>query len=113
MADDTTNQTGDTSTGTKAKAAKGANGAKGVKGSATTPASRLRIVRSTLKPLDDGGDKVVLHEFDKRHPNGEVFIAGATPVEVFPTPAVSALVQQGTLKDVTNGDDDDDTETEE
>ena len=68
------------------------------------PKSKLMLVRSTLLPTADGGDPVVLHEHDDRHPGGFAFVAGKTPVEVFPTAAVLTAIKDEKLKDVTDGD---------
>ncbi len=95
MADPTTNQT------PAAKAKKAKPGEK---------KSKLMIVRSTLKPTPDGGDPVVLHEQDERHPGGFAFVSGKAPVEVFATPAVLNALKEGWLKDITDGDESDDEE---
>lgn len=57
-------------------------------------------VKSTLKQKPDGGDEIVLFEVDNRHPGGEAFVAGDTPVEVFPTPRVTALIREERLIEV-------------
>lgn len=57
-------------------------------------------VRSLVKGRPGGGDQVVLWERDERHPGGEAYIAGETPVEVFPTPAVTALIRELKLEEV-------------
>ncbi len=58
------------------------------------------LVKSTLPSQPDGGDKVVLFEIDDRHPGGEAFVAGDKPVEVFPTPRVTALIREEKLVEV-------------
>jgi hypothetical protein len=79
---------------------------KPAQGKAKTPAkSKLILVRSLLPAAADGGDPVVLSEQDPRHPGGQAFIAGKTHVKVYPTPAVVALIKGDKLKDVTDGED--------
>lgn len=122
MAETTDNQTTPPVTGTDTKAGAGTKSKTAAKAaakaSAKAPAKasakskKLILVRSTLPPKPEGGDEVVLSEQDSRHPGGQAFIAGKTPVEVFPTPAVTALIKNEKLKDVTNGDDEEEEATD-
>lgn len=73
---------------------------------------KLIIVRSTKPANADGSDPVILHEQDSRHPRGFTFVAGKTPVQVFPTPSVTALLREEVLKDITDGDDEPEAEEE-
>lgn len=57
-------------------------------------------VRSKLKQQEDGGNPVALYEQDPRHPKGEVFIAGKTPVRVAETSAVLKAISDGKLEKV-------------
>ncbi len=97
MAEPTTTQTPQTKAKAKAKPGEKAK-------------SKLMIVRSTLPSTPDGGDPVVLHEQDDRHPGGFAFVSGKTPVEVFPTTAVLQALKDEKLKDITDGDEPDDEE---
>lgn len=76
------------------------------------PKSKLIFVRSTLPSAPDGGDTVVIHEQDNRHPGGFAFVAGKTPVEVYPTAAVLGAIKDERLKDVTDGDEPDEADFE-
>lgn len=106
MADDTNKPP----TGGKTPATAG----KAAQSKAKAPAkSKLILVRSLLPAAADGGDPVVLSEQDARHPGGQAFIAGKTHVKVYPTPAVVALIKGDKLKDVTDGDDEEEVEADE
>lgn len=92
MADEKTNG----STTPEAKAAK----TKAPAAKAKPKSNGTIFVRSLLKGKPGGGDAVVLFERDDRHPGGEAYVAGNTPVEVFPTPQVAALIREEKLEEV-------------
>jgi len=50
-----------------------------------------------------GDDRVVLWERDPRHPDGEVFVAGDTPVQAGLTQAVTNRIRDGLLDVVETG----------
>lgn len=58
------------------------------------------LVRSTLPGTRDGGHPVALREVNAEHPEGEVFIAGPTPVKVALTSAVKAKLRDGEIEEV-------------
>lgn len=47
-----------------------------------------------------GENQVLLYEQDSRHPTGEAFIAGPIPVQVADTAAVSRLLKDGDIEEV-------------
>lgn len=55
-------------------------------------------VRSGLVKQADGGKRIVLHEKDSAHPEGEIVISSPDRwVEVFPTAKVRELITKGQL----------------
>jgi hypothetical protein len=50
------------------------------------------MVRGTDTPAPDGGVRVGLWEQHPEHPDGEVLVAGPTPVEVARTPLVDQAI---------------------
>lgn len=74
---------------------------KNKKGAQEAPIPRGTVwVRSTVEQGADGGDAVVLWERHPRHPNGEAFIAGETPVEVALTAEVKKLIRDAKLEEI-------------
>lgn len=66
-------------------------------------ADEMIWIASTLPTQDDGGDKVVLFEQDRAHPDGEAFVAGPKPVQVARTAGVERVLREGTAVVVDSG----------
>lgn len=64
-------------------------------GTATQP-SYIKV-KSNLPAKKDGGSQVALYEVNPAHPDGEVFIAGETVVEVAETSEVNRAIAEKRL----------------
>lgn len=65
--------------------------------SAAAESVDLVTVKSGMAKNADGGDPCALWEKDDRHPGGEIYVSGETPVKAALTPEVVKRIRDGKL----------------